>query len=83
MTKKGQIIELRAKASNSLALKLIGGRDSLGTLTYINTLLLHFFLSQVRQTSLSMAGALAPVATQVGLQLLLQPYSNTIGNAAW
>ena len=30
-----------------------------------------------------MAGIFAQVGTQVGLQLLLQPYSHTIGNIAW
>lgn len=30
-----------------------------------------------------MAGILAPVATQVGLQLILQPFSNTVGELGW
>ena len=30
-----------------------------------------------------MAGVLAPVFTQVGLQLVLQPFGNTVGDAAW
>jgi hypothetical protein len=30
-----------------------------------------------------MAGVLAPVATQVGLQLVLQPFGNTVGDVAW